>query len=184
MRSAASAKGLNRGQPRAEARQRLADLFDTEFDSIYRFCLARTADPAAADDAASEAFLAASRAFADGRGADIDRPWLFVAARNRIIDQWRSNERQRDRIKKLVQLRRPEWAEPNGADGASDIADHVLAALSSLPERQRLALTLRYLDENSVAEVAEQLGATYTTAESLLARARRGFAAAWTHHHD
>ena len=46
---------------RTASRQHLAQLFDTEFDAIYRFCLARTGDCAAADDAASETFMAAAR---------------------------------------------------------------------------------------------------------------------------
>lgn len=168
------------------ARQRLADLFDEEFDALYRYCLARTGGPAAADDAASEAFLAASRVFAEGRGDEVDRPWLFVAAKNRMIDQWRSNERQRSRVQKLIRLRRPEWAEIHldVDDHASDLSELVIAALGSLPERQRAALTLRYLDECSVAEVAEHLDVNYTAAESLLARARRGFATAWKSHHE
>lgn len=57
--------------------------------------------------------------------------------------------------------------------------DRVLEALSSLPDRQRAALCLRYLDDFSVNEVAESLGVRYQAAESLLARARRSFAAAY-----
>ena len=161
-------------------RQHLAHLFDTEFDAIYRFCLARTGDCAAADDAASETFMAAARVFAAGRGHEVDRPWLFVVAKNRMVDRWRSLERQQRRFLRLAQQR-----QPNGQDldplAASAVADQVLATLGSLPERQRGALTLRYLDEHSVSEVADQLDVTYQAAESLLARARRSFTAAWEH---
>ena len=55
----------------------------------------------------------------------------------------------------------------------------VLAALESLPPRQRMALTLRYLDECSVSEIADAMDVGYTTAESLLGRARRSFARAY-----
>lgn len=161
-------------------RCQLAQLFDDEFDSIYRFCLARTGDRAAADDAASEAFLAAARVFANGGGHEVDRPWLFVVARNRLVDQWRAGERHRQRLRRLTQQRQPC---DDGGDplATTTLADQVVGALASLPERQRAALTLRYLDEHSVSEVAEQLGVNYQTAESLLARARRSFAAAWEH---
>ncbi|MEM8745746.1 MAG: sigma factor-like helix-turn-helix DNA-binding protein, partial [Actinomycetota bacterium] len=49
------------------------------------------------------------------------------------------------------------------------------AALASLPERQRAAVVLRYVEEYSVSEVAEALDVGYEAAESLLARGRRGF---------
>lgn len=183
MRAAGCAEGGS-VETTASARAQLAALFDAHYDAVYRYCLARTASPAAADDASSEAFLAASRTFARGRGQDVDRSWLFVAARNRMIDQWRSNERQRRRIQELIRNRRPGWTELENPDATSDLSELVIAALRSLPERQRAAITLRYLDECSVSEVAEHLGIAYGAAESLLARARRGFAAAWRSHRD
>ncbi len=184
MRVAQGAK-RDAGHSSGAARQRLADLFDREFDAVYRYCLARTGDVAAADDAASEAFLAASRAVANGKGDDVDRPWLFVVAKNRMVDQWRSNERQRNRISKLMQLKRPEWSSASLGDFEpdTDLSEQVIAALTSLPQRHRAALTLRYLDECSVSEVAQHLELGYTATESLLARARRSFAAAWRNHH-
>lgn len=167
------------GGRHAETRQLLDELFEAQFDALYRFCLARTGEPSLADDATSEAFLAASRAFAEGKGADVDRPWLFVVARRRIVDQWRARERHRRRMERLTRSVRPELFDVVLEDDRGETAEQVLVALTSLPERQRLALTLRYLDDHSVAEVAEQLEVNYQTAESLLARGRRGFATAW-----
>lgn len=167
---------------RRDDRHHLAQLFDREFDGVFRFCLARTGDVAAADDAASETFVAAARVFAEGRGHEVDRPWLFVVAKNRMVDQWRSLERRQRRLRRLAQHRQSDDGDQDPV-AASALADQVLAALASLPERQRAALALRYLDDNSVSEVAEQLDVTYQAAESLLARARRSFAAAWEHHH-
>ena len=68
---------------------------------------------------------------------------------------------------------------PTPAAVADTDRERVGAALASLPGGQRLALTLRYLDEYSVAEVADELDTTYSAAESLLARARRSFERAW-----
>ena len=58
-------------------------------------------------------------------------------------------------------------------------ADTVLAALDSLPVRRRSVLALRHVDEHSVSEVAEALALSYRATESLLARARRSFRAAY-----
>ena len=44
--------------------------------------------------------------------------------------------------------------------------------LRTVSDRQRAALVLRYVDDLSVAEVAESLGLTVHATESLLARAR------------
>lgn len=167
----------------AVRRQHLAQLFDLHFDDLYRFCLARTGDRGAADDATSEAFTAAARHLAEDRPGTIDRPWLFVVARNRIVDRWRSHEREQRRFLRLTNEQRVDGTDLDPAE-TSATAERVLAAMASLPERQRAALTLRYLDEHSVAEVADRLDTTYEAAESLLARARRSFTTAWEHHRD
>lgn len=164
-------------------RQHLAQLFDSEFDAVYRFCLARTGDNTAADDAASEAFTAAARLFATGRGHEVTRPWLFVVAKNRMVDEWRSHERHQRRVRRLIEQRQTHGGDQNPLS-TSLVAERVLTALASLPERQRAALALRYLDEHSVSEVAGKLDVTYQAAESLLARARRSFATAWRESND
>jgi RNA polymerase sigma factor (sigma-70 family) len=161
----------------ASGRDRLAALFEANFDDLYRYCLARTASRSAAEEIASDAFLAAARTVATGRG-HVDRAWLFVVARNRIVDGWRTAERQRRRLTQLVAQRR-------GADDDSEhLGDDVIDVLRRLPERQRAALALRYLDGCTVGEVACELEIEYTAAESLLARGRRSFTTMWKEQHD
>ncbi len=61
-------------------------------------------------------------------------------------------------------------------DGVDELRPHdqeLEAALGSLPTNQRSVIVLRYLDDWSVAEIADGLGLTYRAVESLLARARR-----------
>lgn len=171
---------LLRGQDVVNARDRLAELFESTFDDLYRYCLARTADRGAAEEAASEAFLAAARTVANG-GREVDRAWLFVVARNRIVDGWRTAERQRRRFARLAALRR-DVAEDS--DEPDRIGLVVIEVLRRLPERQRAALALRYLDGCTVSEVALELQIDYTAAESLLARGRRNFTTTWKEHDD
>lgn len=170
----------SRGQGVSTGRDRLADLFESTFDDLYRYCLARTASRGAAEEAASEAFLAAARTVASGRG-EVDRAWLFVVARNRIVDGWRSAERQRRRFASLVALRRDVEEDSDEADCIGMV---VIEVLRRLPERQRAALALRYLDGCTVGEVAVELQIDYSAAESLLARGRRNFTTMWKEHDD
>ena len=125
-----------RGQDVSTGRDRLAELFESTFDDLYRYCLARTASRGAAEEAASDAFAAAARTVASGRG-EVDRAWLFVVARNRIVDRWRSAERQRRRFASLLALRRDVEED---SDEADRIGVAVIEVLRRLPERQRAAL--------------------------------------------
>lgn len=158
----------------------LVALYETNVDDLYRFCLARTGSTVTAEEVTSEAFVAAARAFAGGRGSEIDRPWLFVVAKRRIVDQWRAEERNRRRVEKARKaIDQTINLEADGPGVFDHTSEAVVEALQSLPSRQRAALALRYLDECSVAEVATALGVEYRAAESLLARGRRGFSRAW-----
>ena len=47
-------------------------------------------------------------------------------------------------------------------------------ALVGLPDDQRTALVLRYVDDLAIADVAELLGRSVRATESLLARGRAG----------
>ena len=56
---------------------------------------------------------------------------------------------------------------------ARELSQRVQLALSSLPERQRLALVLFHFEGLSQIEIGESLGVSDEAVESLLARARR-----------
>ena len=152
-------------------------LFEDWFDRIHQFCLSRTSSASRAEDAAAETFADAARLFAAGRGDEVTQAWLFTVARRRVIDQWRSAERHRRRLQRVV-ASTP--STPTNAINTIEFDDdeHVRIALASLPERQRAAVVLRYVEEFSVAEVASALEVGYQAAESLLARGRRGFVTA------
>lgn len=151
----------------------LTALFHAEADTIFGYLLLRCGSRAIAEDLAGETFLAASRLFAAGRGGEVTPAWLQTVARRRLVDHWRQSTASRRRASRLVTERHREQVPAHDPDRE---IDHVLA---SLPERQRAVLVLRYLDDQSVSEVATILDLTYKATESLLSRARASFAAAY-----
>ncbi len=110
----------------------------------------------------------------DGRGDVV--AWLCGIARHKLVDHYRRLERERRRHRRLV-VRDLTIAE--GSWGAADIRVAVDAALNALPPRHRVVLLLRYLDRQSVPEIAQTIGRSVEATESLLARARRSFARAY-----
>lgn len=159
------------------ARAALADMFSENFDAVFAFCLMRSGSRQLAEEIASDVFADAVRHLVGNPTDEISRGWLIAVARRRMIDHWRKSERHRRRLEQLIQVRPPG---STGSLGTHEIDDaRVLAALESLPPRQRMALLVRYLDELSVSEVAEVIDTSYTGAESVLARARRSFATAY-----
>lgn len=158
-------------------RRRLLELYEQEADRIHGYLRARVSTAAVAEDLTAEVFSDAARRCAEGRSAEVTGAWLQTVAHRRLVDHWRRNDTRR-RLAERLRLERP-IPDPDGDHGSDDGDGRVLAALSSLPDRQRAALCLRYMDEFSVSEVAVALDVGYQGAESLLARARRSFASAY-----
>ncbi len=155
-------------------RDYLCALFEEEVERIFGYLVSRARSRALAEDLTGEVFAEAARRCAEGRYREVTGAWLQTVAHRRLIDHWRRSATQR-RLE--ARLRR-------GLDSAAGIPardddGRVLEALDSLPDRQRAALCLCYLDDFSVAEVADALAVGYQAAESLLARGRRSFARAY-----
>ena len=140
---------------------------------MFGFLLLRTGSRPIAEDLTAETFAEASRRHADGRGGEVTGAWLMTVARRRMVDHWRRTASQRDRLERFAREQRSEVPPDEDPDTRVELA------LATLPERQRVALVLRYVDEFAVAEIADALNTSYRAAESLLSRARAAFSRAY-----
>jgi RNA polymerase sigma-70 factor (ECF subfamily) len=152
----------------------LLSLYDRALPEVYGYLLARCGQRALAEDLTAETFLAAVRAQADG-GAPTSTGWLIGTARHKLVDHWRRLERE-ERSLRLLQ---------GGASATEDPWDDEIDALRAaevlgrLSPAHRAALTLRYLDDLPVPQVAALLGRTLHATEALLVRARTAFRRAY-----
>lgn len=144
------------------------NLFRTEYENLVRFVRRRCSDRATAEDLVAETFASA---LSTARPTDVTPAWLTVVAKRRLVDHWRRQGRQRTLCERIASAERT-VATPDIAP--SDTSSEMIARL---PDRQRTAVRLRYVDGLPVGDVADRLGLTYQATESLLARARRALAA-------
>jgi RNA polymerase sigma-70 factor (ECF subfamily) len=152
--------------------------YETALPRVFGFVYGRAGgDATIAEDVTAQAFLEAMRARTDFDGRSDPVTWICSIARNRLIDHYRRVERDRIRHLRLVvgALTGPS---PGGLTEVDD-RDAVLSVLASVPDIERTALTLRYLDGYSVDETAKLLGRTVAATESLLSRARQRVRAAF-----
>jgi RNA polymerase sigma factor (sigma-70 family) len=132
-------------------------------DPCFRALLATVGSAGEADDLLSEAFTRALARWAEVQQHPRPEAWVVRTALNLHRDRWRRSQRQR-----RLQARR----EPVGYIDAVDPA--LLAAVRSLPTRQREVIALRVLLELSADETAEVLSIEPGTVGTHL---RRGLAA-------
>jgi RNA polymerase sigma factor (sigma-70 family) len=122
---------------------------------VMRVCRALLG--ADADDAWSETFLAALRAYPELRPDSNVRGWLVSIAHRKAIDQLRRSAR----------AARPVGDVPDavGAEGVPLPADEALrAALDALPPKQRAAVVYHYLADLPYAEVGRVIGTSVAAA--------------------
>jgi RNA polymerase sigma factor (sigma-70 family) len=146
------------------SRSAIGDCYDATFDEVFGYATRLTGDRRRAEDLVADAYLGLVRASRAGQVTAIGVGWLITAVRHRFIDELRSSERESRRLR-LVERR----GEAEQIDPADDRTGQLL---SSLSDRERAAVVLRYVDDLSVAEVARRLSVSIRAAESLLARAR------------
>lgn len=129
--------------------------------------------PDHAPDAVQEAFVRAFGALGGFDTARPFRPWLMVIVANSARNQRRSLGRWRRAAERYVEL----GAEV-GVDGDApedhavrrSIDDDLIAAIESLPSRQRQVVTARYLLDLNEQETADALRIPNGTVKSRLAR--------------
>ncbi len=144
---------------------------------VYRY-LAFRAGSATAEELTGEVFCAAVRSLQTDGTTTITAAWIMAVAKNKLVDHWRQLER-RSRLSYLTAHASQQMADDSAESIALDTFSVALETLEQLPERYRILLTLRYIDDMEVAEVARITETSESAAESALARARQAFRAAY-----
>ena len=132
---------------------------------------ALTGDWADAEDLLQDAFGAAARKWAVVGVYDDPAAWVRRLLMNRSVSRWRRLRREATLV-----LRLGSWTAEATPD--SDPIDPTFwAAVRALPTQQARAITLYYLDDLSVEQVANELGCSVGSVKTHLSRGRAALAA-------
>jgi len=152
-------------------------LFEENRDRVYSTALRLTGRRHDAEDLAAEAFLRAYRSLSGFDHERLEtlqpRAWLTAI----VVNQWRNQRRTDSRRPATVSSDAVGEADPvdalPGVERRVEIhadSDHLAAMLVRLPERQRIAVVLRYIGDLPVGEIAEVMGCPTGTVKSLISR--------------
>lgn len=143
---------------------------------VYGFVYARVGgNEAVAADLVQETFLEAVRSAPGFRGDSALSTWLCTIARRRVGRHY-ERERRQEVARRGLQLLHGdgELADPATGDDDVDRRDEIVRALGGLSPLHRQVLVLKYLDGQTVEEIAAALGRSRVQIQSLLQRARTG----------
>jgi RNA polymerase sigma factor (sigma-70 family) len=138
--------------------------------SFSRHMLGRAHD---AEDVVQHAFLAADRAFRDGKVPKAVRAWLYTVARNRCVSLLRARREDAGL---------PDAGVPSTENLAADVEQRedlraLLGDLRRLPDDQRAALLLTELGDLTHVEVAKVIGVRAGKVKALVFQAREALLA-------
>jgi len=144
--------------------RRFADLYENNFDRVYAYITLRVRDRAEAQDIAAEVFHHALENLArfEWRGVPF-AAWLYRIASNAIV------ERARRAARELTGDPPERMVEPQMED--VERRARVFALIDDLPPDQSKVLTMRFVEEKSIRDVAKEIGRSEGAVKQLQFRA-------------
>lgn len=143
-------------------------------DKLYRFALRMTGSVPEAEDVVQEVLERVWKASEEqSDGVQNWEAWCMTMTRNRSLDTLRSNARRQMKSLDGLDERTPDGADAAQAAEARDMADQVRQFMQELPEKQRLVMHLRDIEELSYEEITQVLDISLDQVKVSLHRARK-----------
>jgi len=144
----------------------IAAVYDRNADTMYRVALAQMQNSEDAEDAVQDVFAKFISAAPRITDEEHERAWLIRATVNRCHDlQRRRKVRTHLDLDEVVEL-----ADADSSD--KDAVMDLMSCLALIPEKNRSAIVLHYLEDRSVEQTAEILGITVSAVKMRLSRGR------------
>lgn len=142
----------------------LQQAMDTCGDAVYRLALCRLNSRADAEDVYQEVFLRLLRDDTDFRDGEHLKAWLLRVTFSRCADLRRSAWFKRTA---------PMEAAADAAAPVSESQSELWQAIAALPDDQRTAVWLHYVEGYRTEEIAQMVGCSAVTIRTRLHRARK-----------
>lgn len=143
--------------------------YQREFRSVIGLAYALSGSRSAAEDLAQDAFLAAHRSWDSVGRYDKPQAWVRRVVANMSVSMFRRSLRE---AKAIARMKSEEAILPSLP--AED--EQFWKAVRALPKRQAQAIALHYLEDRSVAEIAEILDCAEGTVKVHLFKGRQKLA--------
>ena len=131
-------------------------------DPLFRLCCVVLKNEGDAEDAVQETFIQYYQKAPAFTSTEHEKAWLFKVAANKCRDQLRFRSRHSHIDLDSIQALAPEVQDKD-----------ILLALMELPEKQRLVLTLHYVEGYTTAEIAKIIGKSPSAVKMRLQSGRK-----------
>jgi RNA polymerase sigma-70 factor (ECF subfamily) len=150
--------------------QFFSQLYDEHVDKIYRFVFFKVSNESLAQDLTSETFTRLWKEIVNDKEIKNPSGFLFRVARNLIYDYYRvkdQNPANLDNLDKIV----PDHNQDIQKEAVlNDDMREVRVALAKLNDDHRIAVSMYYIEEEPISEVARALGKSQGNARVIIHR--------------
>lgn len=165
-------RGKSVGGPPAAIDVAFDAFYRVELHSLVALATSLTGDAGHGPELAQEALLRTYRSWETVSRLDRPGAWTRRVLINLTIDAHRRAQREERATRRAANARTTEQA----SSPVDPVSEQFWAAVRALPDRQRHAVALHYIDDLSVAEVARVLEVTEGTVKTSLHMARKSLA--------
>lgn len=144
-----------------------SSFYRREYRAMVALAAATSGEFSMAEDIAQEAMVRVQKVWS--KVSDYDKPGAYL---RRVTINLSISTRQRRSIEAQATKRAAAVSQTSTLDPSSENA-HVWKAVAKLPVKQRGAIALKYLEDQSVAQIAEVLECSESTAKVHLHRGRK-----------
>ena len=146
-----------------------AQLYEQNFDKIYRYISLKVGNNTEAEDMTQQVFIKALQSISTYKWQDVPfSAWLFRIAHNQVIDYYRKQTRQATTpLYEYMAVSDSSDSNPEKmVEQKSDI-EHLLLVSKKLTPAQQEVISLRFAGELSIIEVARIMGKTQGAVKAL-----------------
>jgi RNA polymerase sigma-70 factor (ECF subfamily) len=158
-------------------KQQFALLVSRYQASLYRHAVSMVLDHDVAADMVQDTFMRAYTRLSTCRDHDRFRAWIFQMLRNRCLDHLKDVRRRNVPLDRAADVADPA-EEPVLRMERGRVRGEIAKALDRLPDAQREAFVMHYIEELPYETMAELLGASVSALKMRVLRARETLAAA------
>jgi len=147
---------VRRAKERDEAA--LTQLYEENFDKIYRYIVLKIGDRTEAEDMTQQVFLNAFKSISGYRSKGSPfSSWLFRIAHNQVVDHWRKKSKRATVPLEETRVGCSNSNPVSDVERKMDI-ENLVAATRRLTSLQHEVVSLRFAGGLSVAQVAKLMG--------------------------
>ncbi len=149
------------------------DLFDLYQQDIYSTALNYSNSPSDAKDITQEVFIKIFRSISSFQAKSTLRTWIYRITVNTALSWKKKHRKHQDPTDLDVALTHSAIDDSYTGQTLPDTSQNLRASMSLLPDNQRIALILSYIESLPRQEVADILNLSLKAVESLLMRGKK-----------